>query len=341
MHKHILPLLVITLLSVVVWLFAEVESLGEDRLNAPMRFEPVGDPPETLVDVQEFDGRIELVVRGSRGAIQRARAALEQPIVLRPGDTGVPDVDGTHTVRLKEALGNYEPLVGTGVVIESMRPQSVRITVSELIVQEVDIVPDLTGIVTEGDATVQPQRARIRVPRSLAPSLEGVSVIARVDPGSITNPQPGPRTRSVTLQLPGAVAGKRGVSLLTERATVAFSLRSTIETRTFTSVPVQLLGTSTGFREWSIQIDQQQQLIDLELRGPSEALDQLSADGARLVAVLSLSDLELSRGVTEKPVRLFVLREDVPAPLPEGVEPTGILPSVGFSAERLETESDE
>ncbi|GAB4546159.1 MAG: hypothetical protein Tsb0013_04740 [Phycisphaerales bacterium] len=341
MHKQILPVAMITVLTLVVWLFAEAESLTQVQTSARLRFADFGDPAELLATAEDFDENITITLRGSRGAIQRARTVLDNAIILRPGDSGVPDADGLHLVSLRQALQAYAPLAQTGVVIEGVRPQRVEVRVDELVEIELPIRPDLTGIVTQGDTSVNPQRARLRAPRRDAATLEGASIIARVDPGAVNDSTAGPRTESVTLRLPASIADAPNVTLLTDRATVAFTLRSTIRTDTFPSVPVQVLLTPQSARTWAVEIDERQQLIPVSLTGPGERLEQILSGNARLVAVLALSDIELSRGDTAKPVRLILLRDNVPAPLPEGVEPAEDLPSVRFTTTRLREEAQE
>lgn len=343
MRKHLLPLVVITVLTMVIWLFAEGESLGEDEPNARVQFLGVGDPPVLLVSTPQFDTNVSIVIRGSRGAIQAARSALDNPIVLRPGDPPIiPDTDGVHTIRLREALEAYAPLASTGVIIESVRPQRVDVIVSELVEHELPIVPVLEGIVTEGEPQSQPATARLRVPRALIPELDDITLTARVTSDAIGDDvTSGPRTITVPLRLPVSITGEAGVALLTPRATVSFSLRSTITTRTYPSVPVQLLLSAPGHNGWDITIEPQQQLIEVELEGPSEVLQRFDDSSIRLVAALSLSDVELSRGITEKGVRLIVLRNDLPGSLPEGVRITSTLPTVRFSAQRIAEELPE
>ncbi|MEM1422848.1 MAG: hypothetical protein AAGH64_02480 [Planctomycetota bacterium] len=341
MPKQALPVVLISILTLVVWLFAEAESLTEVQTNVRLRFESFGEPPELLASPQNFDENISLTLRGSRGAIQRARTLLDSAVVLRPGDTGVPDVDGVFPVSVRDALEAFEPLTRTGVVIESVRPRTVEVRVDEIVEVQIPITPDLSGIVTQGEVTVSPDRARVRAPKRFAAGANILSLTALVNPERVDGATTGPRTETVPLRLPGTLEDEPGVSLLTERATVAFTLRSTIEPRTFPSVPVQVLLTTQSARRWEIAIDDRQQLIPVTLVGPAERLAQIGGANARLVAVLALSDIELSRGDTEKPVSLSLLRDDVPSALPDDIEIRGDLPIVRFTSTRLDTEEGE
>ena len=341
MRKQALPVAMITVLTLVVWLFAEAESLTQVQTTARIRFANLGEPAELLARAENFDDPVSITLRGSRGAIARARALLDSTVVLRPGDTGVPDVDGLHVVSIRQALEAYDPLVRTGVVIESVRPRTVDVSVDEVIEVDLPILADLTGIITQGDVVITPPRARVRLPKRLMTQTDAKSLTATIDPTTIDDSSAGPRTVTVDLKLADTLEGADGVELVTERCTVAFTLRSTIEPRTFSAVPVQVLLTPQSARSWEIEINDQQQLIPVTLRGPSERLDQIGASGARLIAVLALSDIELSRGLTEKPVRLVLLRDDVPTSLPEGITTAEDLPTVRFTSRRIEEEVQE
>lgn len=340
MRNHALAIIVITFLTCVVWLFAETESLGEDRPTGRLRFE--GQTNELLVDAGDFDGNISLVLRGSRGSIQRARTLLDSSLVLRPGDPGMPETEGVAQVGLLALLSQHPDLVRTGVIVESVRPQRVELVVTRLVEHELRIEPIFLDVLADEPISVRPETASLRVPSDLVPSLRDTSVFARVEEELLDDPtQPGPRTANVQLTLPLTLRNAPSVSLLTPRATVGFTLRGTVITRAFPSVPVQLLLSSAEASQWDVEIDPDQQLLALALSGPSDALEELASPGNRLVAALSLSDVELNRGEREKRVSLVILRDGVPGPLPEGVSATAELPPIRFTATRRSDEAGE
>ncbi len=340
MRNHILAIVLITFLTGVVWLFAETESLGEDRPTGRLRFE--GQAGELLVNAGEFDGNISLVLRGSRGAIQRARSILDATLILRPGDPGMPDAEGASQVGLLSLLSQHPELSRTGVIVESVRPQRVDLIVTRLVEHELRIEPIFLDVLADEPISVRPEVARLRVPSDLVPSLSNSAVFARVTEDLLADAtQPGPRTAPVQLTLPVAIQSIPSVTLLTQRATVGFTLRGTVITQAFPSVPVQLLLSSAEAQQWDVEIDPEQQLLPLALSGPSDALELLSSPGNRLVAALSLSDVELNRGEREKRVSLVVLRDGVPGPLPDGVSATTELPPIRFTATRRSDEGGE
>ncbi len=328
--------IILLILAVVVWLFAESESLGE--AEQPVRIEfgvAQEDREQLIVRAPDFDGRIVVSFLGAQSSIQRARSALEAVLRLEPGMPGIPDAGGRHTIRLIDVFRQLSVLRTTGVSIELVQPQQITIEVEELTVRSLPIIPVIPELEIDGEITVTPNRAEIRLPVSLAETLSSdEAVYARVPPGR-TLP-PGEQTLSnISLSLPDQLANARGATLLTRRAALEFTVRSTIRTEIFDSVPVQVLLPPVEMNDWRISLDVADQFVRVEISGPSVLIEQLRSGETRLVAVFSLTDVELAAGISSKPLHIMILTDTAPAPLPEGLTVTSSQQAARFTIQRL------
>ena len=330
--------LILLMLAFVIWLFAESESLGDAEQAVRVEF-GVGseDRDRLLVRTPDFDGRLQVSFRGAQASIQRARAAMESILRLEPGMPGIPDTDGRHTLRLIDVLREQPFMRTTGVTIELVQPQQITIEVEELVQRDFPIVPLLPGIEVEGEVSITPATAQVRLPRSAAAAIsQETAVIARVTPAAGRTLPPGPHTMgNIALALPDELANARGVTLLTRRATLEFTVRSTLQTETFSSVPVQVLLPPIEMSDWRVILDESDQFVRVEISGPSELIERLRSGQLRLLAAFSLSDVELASGVTSKPLRIMVLADGVPAPLPEGLTVTSPVGTARFVVQRI------
>lgn len=336
MISRIRTSLILLLLAIVVWLFAESESLGEVEQNARIEFNTAQDDrDQLLVRAVDFDGRITVSLKGAQSSIQRARAALEGVLRLEPGMPGVPDSGGRHTIDLLDILSRLPALRATGITIDLVQPRRVTIEIEELVVRSFPIEAVIPEVEILGDITIVPDRAEVRLPRSLADTLtEATGVLARV-PSPRPLP-PGTHTlQNIPLLLPAEMEDVRGVSLLTRRATLEFTIRSTLTTETFDSIPVQVLLPPIETGDWRIVLDEEDQFVRAEFSGPSEIIEQLRNGETRLVAVFSLTDVELSAAITSKQLRIMVLTDATPAPLPEGLTITSPPQSARFTIQRV------
>lgn len=328
---------VLLILALVIWLFAESESLGDAEQTVRVEFGVSAEDRERLlVRTADFDGRLQVSFRGAQSSIQRARAALESNLRLEPGMPGIPDSDGRHTLRLIDVLREQPFMRATGVTIELVQPQQIIIEVEELIQRSFPIAPLLPGMEVEGEVSITPATAQVRLPRSVADAVpQETAVIARVTPAGGRSLPPGPHTMNIRLALPDELANTRGVTLLTRSATLEFTVRSTLQTESFSSVPVQVLLPPIEMSDWRVILDEADQFVRVDISGPSELIERLRSGQLRLLAAFSLSDVELAGGVTSKPLRIMVLADGVPAPLPEGLTVISPARSARFTVQRI------
>ncbi len=315
---------VVTILTLIVWLFAESESLVESELPARVDV-VVGEVnrEKLLVKPMEFDGRISIEMRGPRAAINRASQLLQTPIRLQPGALrGIPTTEGNHVVRMLDFIKAWPELGSTGVSIDYVRPAEIRVEVQELRIVALEPRAQTTGIAIDGEVRFTPAQISVRMPSTLATTADRPDfVLIPLAPADPTiRLTPGLQSLSLPVTLPDALKGKPGVTLMTPQVVANFTVLDTNVTERFTSVPVQVLAPPIELKDWIVEIAPSDAILQVDVRGPRTAIESLKSGKANLVAVVSLLDIDLTPGASSKPVRFAVLRDGVMAPVPQGVE---------------------
>ena len=313
---------IVTVLALIVWLFAESESLTQSELPARVDV-AVGEVNRDKLLVRAVDppdGRVTIEMRGPQAAINRASQILQAPIRLTPGaPRGIPATEGTHVVRLLDYLEALPELEATGVTVDYVSPPQIRVEVQELRVVGLTPIAQVGGIAIDGEVRFAPAEVSIRMPSSMAEAPDRITTVPIVIDQS-TRLGPGAQELTIPMALPESLRGKPGVTLLTTELKARFTVVDTNITERFTAVPVQVLAPPIELKDWVVEIAPEDAILQVDVRGPRAAIEALKAGRTSLVAVVSLRDVDFTSDDSVKTLRFMVLRDGVTAALPAGIE---------------------
>jgi hypothetical protein len=312
--------LLVTLLAVVFWLFAEAESLGQYTGLTRIRF-ITGDSAERLVRPADgFDGSVTIDMTGTKAAVARASQALAGGIALEPGMTGLPTTEGRHSINLLQALQAHPTLREVGAQITSVRPQVVDVIVTELTTQQVPIDAALPGVEVVGGVKVTPERATVRLPKAAWElSRDTLRITARLSEAQVRGvPSSGAVRLDARLEPPESIVALPGFTMVESSAMLDFIVRSRAITERLTSVPVQVVLPPIEVGRWRVEIDEPDRFLEVQASGSTDRVERLRKKEDAVIAVVSLSSDDLAAMVQSRPVTLMVLRQgamSVPADL--------------------------
>ncbi len=324
----------IALVTALVWIYAEAESLTQSQQEVRVSFVSGADDLATRVVSDDWRGIVRVRLEGSAASLQQTPPRIE----LRPGSPSVPDQEGEYTVDLAAALGGDPELQRAGVNVISVEPPTVRLRIDVL--RRLDDAPirfALSGIDLEQPPRLDPATADLVLSRPIAEQLEafdgGAFVVARIDPSQIDTSRRGlPQRVRATVGLPNGVIANGGTARITPPETIVeIVIRRDTATITVPSAPVQVLLPPTEAGRWEVRILPEDLFLrEIEIVGPSEFVNQVRSNDVRLVAVLSLSSDELERGITEKRASLATLRDGLIGQPPPGARIEARDPVVRF-----------
>jgi hypothetical protein len=341
MLNRIRNVFLIVLVTLLVWIYAEAESLTRSQQEVRVSFVSGADDLATRVVSDDWRGVVRVRLEGSAASLQQTPPRIE----LRPGSPGVPDQEGEYNISLADALRNDPDLQRAGVNVIAVEPPTVRLRIDTL--RRIDDAPvrvALSGVDLEQPARIDPATADLILSRPIAEQLEaiddGAFVLARVDPAQIDMSRRGlPQRVRATLSLPNGITANGGTARITPpECIVEIVIRRDTATITVPSAPVQVLLPPTEAGRWEVRILPEDLFLrEIEITGPSEFVNQVRANDVRLVAVLSLSSDELERGITEKRASLATLRDGMIGQPPPGARIEARDPLVRFEIVRRET----
>lgn len=328
MRERLKTFALVALVTGLIWLWAESESLSTDDLTARIEF--VQSPDVAVkVDDAAWSGLVEVRMRGPTAALDRARRTLGlgTPLKLTPGAGGVPATEGTQEVDMGAVLRASPEFRGIAVSFERIEPPTVRIVVEPLRAVEVPVTlkfatldglpPDL-----EGEPRVEPGVVTVRGPSQLMAKLEGekaLGVQAVVDADQIARLRdPQPQTLSARVVLPDALAGNSRVTVSPARVAATVTPLAATDTWVVPTIPIKVSLPPGELDRWTVQLDEPFVRI-VSITGPRNIIRAMRERGETPTAYLDLTVEDLNGRIKSKAVTF----SQVPTPLRFSVQGAG------------------
>jgi hypothetical protein len=305
--------LLAALVAVMIWVFAEGESVTSRNVVASVSFplEPAGAGGDVVVRPDpKLKGIVRVRLEGTTRTIELAAAAVSGEIRLTPGQPGVPDLPGAQSVDLQEAISALLKLKGLGSTLAEVEPKSMIVEIVRLVSREIPIRAQLTGGATLAiEPTCTPATVTIRIPAQDSPRVpEGATAIAfvseqelrRMRPGSVGGAA-GAQTVLGFVRPPDEAEGIEPMLISPEQVTVTLRLKPRVETLKIPSVPVWIgLPATEDSGKWSVDV-QDKAITDVVLLGPAAELERIRSGQVSVRAVVDLTREDLEKGISSKP----------------------------------------
>jgi hypothetical protein len=323
---QIRAMLVIALVTVLIWLLAEAESLRVETVRSELNFRAEQDSNRFVKVDPEFPGAVNVRLEGSTARVDELAAKLRRPLNLVLGMEGIPVEPGRHVVDLRSVLRNLPMVRETGASVAQIEPSSVTLTVDTYVTREVKIKVNSPPGVLGAPAEPMPQTVRLRFPESLAAQVPvDVELPVEVDQSMLQNVQEGVRYPLANLRpvLPEVLRNVEGVRLTPSAVTVNVTVRSRTSQAVLPLIPVHLQLAPTEIGLWDITIpDESRVLNDVVVSGPAEQIDQVKTEKIKPVAFVSISYQELEEAAESgEPLQKEVLFSSVPTSLKFELKP--------------------
>jgi len=316
----IATLIVLALVTCLIWLFAESQTLTRVDADVVVRLESTASHVARWADGRGAEN-VTITLEGPRSEIEIAASRLRREgVTLEVGARGGPaGAAGEYLLNFSEAVGERAAdLLGSASVIHS-EPESRLAEVDEIATLEgVRVGFDASSLDLSEAPVIEPPTVDISGPaRILAGLGDSPVVTARIDQSVLASLRPGATQRvEAGLVVRGLLPTDRQlVTLLPGRVSVRLAVRSRVSTIRVPSAPVQVLGLPTDFSQW--RVTPVRQFVDgLTVSGPSDLVQRIENQELSVVAIVRLTSDELLRGVSEKSATYALLSEDgvIPAP---------------------------
>ncbi|MGC9454860.1 MAG: hypothetical protein ACP5HU_08330 [Phycisphaerae bacterium] len=329
----------VALITVLIWVYADMEFTQTDDLRATLRLNTAGSPDLVLLPPREYS--VEFTVRGSRGGIERLQSKLQQENFVVNYDVSKHASQPRFVLSPVEVLTAALDLTAEGLTVAATTPQAINVETDELVtVHDIPIEFNYTGGRVR-NVSVTPAATAIRVARTNWQETlrklhergeEPILSTRRVDLRQVEGD-------SVTAGIVNTIEGTE-VRPETETVQVSFELVQIKDTHSF-DVAVQVMSPPAWGHDgtWDEFVLERRDPVEwrktITVTGPREDLDQLRRNPQQVQAYIVLSEQD------KKPLDSWDQREVIVRFPPElNVELDGPPPTVWFRLSRREEPAD-
>jgi len=315
MFARIRTLIVVTLLTLMVWLLAESRMVQSNTIEAQVTIASVEPSGGVEFVVRQSPNSIPvrtvtLEIEGSTAGLDRFARQLQNNFELRVGREISP-IPGTYTLDLRSILRASPDLDVHGVTIKEVNPPEIIVEVDELETREFRVgvqLPD--GVQTDGSIRVEPASVRLRAPSTVLAALESQDATVTLSAAQIAQLTPG-RYETV----PGGVVEIENISVSDWSTTiepaqvdVLLELKTVTQQLELDPLPIQVVIAPGEVGDWSVEIDDSDRdLVGVLIEGPVEDIEALRSGLISPKAFVSLSFEDLERGITSQKAEIMYL----------------------------------
>ena len=332
---------VVTVVTVLVWLYAEGASTKErSREPVSVRFvAPDGRERDFAVNPDQAVS-INVSFKGSSGQVQNFLDLVRDPIELtvEPPDAG----QATRTLVLADSLVRNEAFGRLGLGNVVVEPATWEVGMRPLVTVSLPVRVEAGDIALDPATTpvATPDTVEVTAPADVVDALGDAVVVARLDRATLPDPTGDPAAsgrekvaRNIALDFPGTIELRSPwTKISTQVVRVNYTLADPEATFTVKRVPLYVnlpVGTQQAYRV--SPNDGQKFLFDVEVRGPKGLIDRIAAGDPdyAVTAEIQIQDVSGIESITSV--------QPVVVP-PPGVTVVGSPPRVGLRVERRVTE---
>ncbi len=332
---HFRTVILVSFLAILIWLLAESRMVQTRMVELQIVLVGNSQDPQHRYVVRPAVGEhwaasIDVELEGSLASLDQASRDLRGRVQLIVGDQ-IPSRPGIHDLDMRSILRNLTPLHSHGVSIRSLSSDLAKVEVDELVSIELPVRVELPpGVALDGPVRSIPQTISLQGPAAQIAILEGREVLAIPSPSLLSTLTPGrlETIPGVALTVPIAIDASQvqgwAPVMNPSRVDIRLTIRSLTQTAVIDRLPIQVLLAPGEVGRWNVALNPgSEDLVSIQISGPSETLASI-ADGSIIPsAILSLSFQDLERGISTKQVSLLGL--------PERVQILSDLPEIGFT----------
>jgi|TARA_R110000782_G_scaffold45706_2_gene101276 hypothetical protein len=297
--------ILVTVITLLVWLLAESRTVRSQvselspRLTAGTTSELLMRPAPNFSWPEAF----KVTLTGSTAGLDQVARSLQGQVPLRLG-IEVPATPGVHEIDLREVLRRLEVIMAAGVGVVEVSPDRLRVEVDAVSTVSLPvrvISPDGVAFDGRGTPTAVPNTVRATGPAGVLARLQGAEALVTLDAATVAGLTPG-ELETVRLRAEVPDDPDRWMTVFDpEFVDVVLTLKSRTQSLVLGAMPVQVLVAPGEVGRWRITLQAgAQDLVGVEVTGPSDQIERLRSGEVVPTALISLGFDELERGVESK-----------------------------------------
>jgi len=294
----------VTIIALLVWLYAEGENVTNAERDIEVEFVPASN---NLVvdDTESEDERVSVLFRGNSGQLNDLKELLHEGAIQIEMNAGE---EARQQVTLRDRLADHPKIVEVGVSVLETRPETLNVTVERLVKLDIPVTVVATGETQLRDVTVTPEKVSVRLPASTAEALgESPRAEARVTEALIeglpVNQQHS--LAGVAIVLPDLTTTSN-VTLTPAAADVTCTIKKLAKDLLLPAVSVRIVAPVAELARYDVQpASEEDQLVrDIKISGPNDLIDQIESRQVKVWADLQLQSEDLAQAVAKESVSI-------------------------------------
>lgn len=293
-----LAILFVTLLTVVIWLWAAARTEVELYVNAKLHFTTSVGSLSTVSPTSKF---VRLTFKGPQSSLNAAGEACLKGIEL-----SIADDDGEVTLDIASRMNTLDVIRDTGAEVVSADPTSITLLVQTMVIVEAAVEQVLPGVTVSGDVTVDPATVTLRIPKQLRSQLpEAVTVHAVVSETVLEQLRPGKmHTEDATIQLPAALEDQ-GVIIEPNRVSLSFKIQSKTDKTTLPQVRVLIAAPAEDYAAYSVSLPVKI-IPNVTIEADKEIISKIASGEITVFALVRLASRDMEQRIDSKNVTSFM-----------------------------------
>lgn len=314
MWQKLQTYLFVSIITVLVWLYAEGENLTEEKLYPDIEFvAPAG--RQLLIVPRQPSEPVLVTVRGPTTQLARLnREESEQPLAIELLDD--PSTDNPNReVDLLDALSRHPRYADLGIEIAEVTPRRVTVRVERYVPRDLPVEAPPPGDFQFNETPiVEPAQATVRMPASDWANIPAdVRVIAELNADDLAQREV--NKQHVLVNVPLVLPQARGLDRVTiapTAATVTLTVTQKTKKSEPQSIPIKLLVPIGELARYDVQLVDQADpwLSRIVFSGPNETIDRINKKEVKVWAELRLDSDDLGTAADKEsasaPVHLTV-----------------------------------
>jgi hypothetical protein len=314
--------ILVTIVAMLVWLYAEGESLKTETESVRIQFVGSND---VVIKPRELTG-VSVTFSGPNRSVTEFKQLVRQPLKVRVE----PDAKSVvQDLVLADALAEDPAVRDLNIQIDATTPARQPVEVERMQEYEARVRLVTGDVELAGEPQIDPELVTVHMTPTVRAYLEGdLTIEARLsDVADLRQIQPDrPVTRDIRLRPPEAIDLPEQVKIVPRSAQVGFTILKRTDTITLQQpVPIYVRLPVIVSNQYEIVTENEQRLLSepVELTGPRSEIEKIQSND--IVAELRLTTDDLERGVTSKTVHITT---------PPNVSVTSMLPVVRFTIKK-------
>lgn len=304
MLERIQTAVVVTLLAILIWLYAEAQNpaVPLDQEVTVQLLPPPGSDLRVRLDSTD---RLSLLLTGPNAELQELKKQLrlqQNSLRLTLGEFGLPTTPGDYKEPIINYLEEHPLFKNSRIRVQTKESNVLVFTVYAMAERTFNIESGaLPNVQTEGPIVIDPTTVKVRIPANILNTLneDALKVIAvpRLQAGQVYKPGV-PYTLDATLTMPG-IADPSAIEFPPGPVRLTFTVHTTRTELAVPNVPIRIVLLPVDQNRYDITISEPL-IAELKIAGPSDLITRIRDGSIRITGEAVFSSDELTQQITTK-----------------------------------------